>query len=71
MFLVTRTDTMLCAYGVPIEHATTSPLGVFDTRKDAERYILACKACEGSYKARYAVKEIAHNLLCEKKGVLA
>ena len=71
MILVTRTDTGLCAYGVPIEHATTSPLGVFDTRKDAKRYILACKACEGSYKARYAVQEIARNLLCEKRGVAA
>ena len=71
MFLVSRTDVTLCAYGVPVEHATTSPLGVFDTRKDAERYILACKACEGVYKARYGVKELAHNLLCEKKGVLA
>ena len=63
MFLLTRTDITLCARGITGEDAATSPLGVFDTEQDARRYMLACKASEGSYKARYVIKPVAYNLL--------
>lgn len=65
MYLLTRTDITLCVRGVTGDEAATSPLGVFDTEQNARRYMLACKACEGSYKSRYVIKPIAYNLLVD------
>lgn len=63
MYLLTKTDITLCARGISGEDAITEPMGVFDTESDARRYMLSCKACEGTYKARYAIRPIAYNLL--------
>lgn len=62
MFLLTRTDVTLLARGVKGEDAATSPLGVFDKEEDAKRFMLACKALEGVYKAMYRIRPIAYNL---------
>lgn len=63
MYLLTRTDISLVARGVTGDDAATSPLGVFDTEQDARRYMLSCKALEGTYKATYVIRPVAYNLL--------
>lgn len=65
MYLLTKTDITLSARGIDGDDAVAHPLGVFDTEREARRYMLACKACEGTYKARYLIRPIAYNLLVE------
>lgn len=63
MFIAKRTCIISVCAGLKGKDAANAILGVFDTEKDAQRYVAECKKLEGTYKATYVVEPVAHNLL--------